>query len=55
MRTKEILASVAVAAGVATVAYYGCDMKVGIGKYEGGRFLATPFTNAEREFINFIA
>ena len=50
MKTPQVLATVAVAAGVA------CFATLNMNAVSSGQgFLATPFTDAEREFINFIA
>jgi len=50
MRTKEILATVAITGAVATFALLNVN-SVQTGK----TFLATPLTDAEREFITFVS
>jgi len=50
MRTKEIIATVAITGAVATLAVLNLN-SINSGK----TLLATPFTEAEREFINFIS
>lgn len=50
MRTREIIATVAITGAVATFAL------LNVGTIQTGKtFLATPITEAEREFINFIS
>ena len=49
MFRKDVAATVAVTGAVATFAYLNA------GAVQTNNFLATPFTEAEREFINFIA
>jgi cathepsin L len=50
MRTTEVLATVAIAGAVATFAVLNVNSVP-----QGTNFLANPITDAEREFINFIA
>jgi C1A family cysteine protease len=50
MRTKEILATVAITGAVATFAL----LNVGTA-HNGKTFLSTPITDAERAFINFVS
>ena len=49
MRTRDVIATVAVTGAVGTLAVMNA------GTVQANNFLATPFTEAEREFINFIA
>lgn len=50
MRTKEILATIAVAGAVATFAL------LNVGTVQtGDAFLSTPISDVEREFINFVS
>jgi len=50
MRTKEIIATVAITGAVATFAL------LNINSVQNGKtFMATPITEAEREFINFVS
>jgi len=51
MRTTEVLATVAIAGAVATFAV----LNVNSTPSNANTFLATSITDAEREFINFIA
>jgi hypothetical protein len=50
MRTREIVATIAVSGAVAAFALLNMN-----GVQMGQTFLSTPMTDAEREFINFIS
>jgi uncharacterized protein (UPF0371 family) len=52
MRTTEVLATAAIAAGVATFAVLNVNSA---NPTSSPTFLATEISNAEREFINFIS
>ena len=49
MRTREIIATVAITGAVATFAL------LNVGTVQNGTFLATAMSEAELEFINFIS
>ena len=50
MSAKQILATVAVAGAIGAIAVLNSTQV-----QSGSAFLSTPFSDAEREFINFIA
>lgn len=50
MKTPQILATVAIAGAVATFALFNSNSAP-----SHQAFLSTPFTDAEREFINFVS
>lgn len=50
MKTPQVLATIAIAGAVATFALFNSNSAP-----SHQAFLATPITDAEREFINFVA